>query len=253
MIIIGVFIFIILHMTLFWGVYRWLKNPSVVDVGWASVLTCSGWIYWYYGRLSWVSTLTCLLLLAWGLRLGGYLYLTRIGKGHQDKRYTKLSEGWKMAKSLGFFINFQVQGFLALFISLSFYFISQRTFLVWFDCIGMGLIIAGLIGESLADYQLQWFKRFGTEPVCRIGLWQYMRHPNYFFDWLTWTGFAVIATSAPWGWFAWISPLLLYWIMVYVTGPMTESGSLASRGQAYRDYQSTTNLFFPTIKRFFNH
>lgn len=245
MIILWVMLFISIHMSVFWVLYRVLKNPSVIDVGWASVLTLSGWIYILHATPSVVSILSGILLLVWGIRLGGYLWFSRVGAGHQDKRYTQLSENWKMAKALGFFLNFQLQGLLAWPIAVSFYFISMRTEFFWWDSLGFGMVIIGLIGESLADYQLQNYKRKPVGAVCQAGLWRYSRHPNYFFDWLSWLGFSVIALSGSLGFIALISPLTLYMIMVYVTGPMTEAGSLASRGEAYEQYQQQTQMFFP--------
>ncbi len=191
-----------------------------------------------------------MFLFAWGLRLAGYLWFSRVGRGHQDKRYTQLSEQWKIAKPLGFFLNFQLQGLLAWPIALSFYFISQRTVFFWWDILGFTLLIAGLLGESLADYQLQQYKRQPLGAVCKTGLWRYSRHPNYFFDWLSWLGFSCIACSSHLGFLAFISPLTLYLIMAYITGPMTEAGSLASRGEAFKQYQQQTNMFFPgPVKR----
>lgn len=245
MIALKILIFIVFHMSIYWLFYRYLKNPSVVDIGWASVLTLSGCLYLILGNKTAISFFSGSLLIIWGLRLGGYLWFSRVSKGHQDKRYTKLSDDWKMAKDLGFFLNFQLQGLLAWVIATSFYFIGQRIGFAWWDMLFIIMIVTGLIGESVADYQLQAYKREPKGSVCTLGLWRYSRHPNYFFDWLTWLGFSLIAITAPWGWVALISPLTLYLIMVYVTGPMTEAGSVSSRGKAYRQYQQQTNMFFP--------
>ncbi len=238
-------IFIFIHMSFFWLFYRILKNPTVIDVGWASALTLSGWFYVVLGNHSQISILSGLFLLVWGVRLGGYLWISRVSKGHQDKRYAKLSDSWKIAKDLGFFLNFQLQGVLVWLVSLSFYFISQRVQTFWWDGLFLIMVVIGLMGESLADYQLQAYKRNPKEPLCQNGLWRYSRHPNYFFDWLSWLGFSFIGVSSSLGAIALISPITLYIIMNYVTGPMTEAGSLASRGKAYQRYQQQTNMFFP--------
>ena len=114
------------------------------------------------------------------------------------------------------------------------------------------LFIFALIGETIADEQLQSFKR---EPAnkgktCDTGLWYYSRHPNYFFEWLVWVGLFIYALGSPNGWIAFVSPLLMFYLMMYVSGvPLAEEQALLSRGQAYKDYQQTTSVFFPLPKR----
>ncbi len=245
-----VWLVIVIHMSLVWLIYRYLKNPSVVDVGWASGLVLSGLIFLYIEPVSLKSFILSLLLLSWGLRLGLYLWLTRIKKGHVDKRYQRLSEDWKMAKALGFFLNFQLQGVLILILATPWYFIglSSLKAINWLDILGIILFIIALFGESLADYQLQQFKAHPDGKVCTRGLWQYSRHPNYFFEWLIWCAFSLFGLSHPYGWIGLISPLCLYLIMTRITAPMTEEGSIESRGQAYIDYQKNTRMFFPIPK-----
>ena len=82
--------------------------------------------------------------------------------------------------------------------------------------------------------------------TCRSGLWRYSRHPNYFFEWLVWCGFAVAALSAPFGALGLVSPVVMLALILFVTGiPPTEARSLRSRGDEYRAYQATTSAFFP--------
>jgi steroid 5-alpha reductase family enzyme len=102
--------------------------------------------------------------------------------------------------------------------------------------------------EWTADVQLA---RFRSDPAnrgrtMRSGLWRYSRHPNYFFQTMTWVAYALVATQAPWGWLAWSAPLLLCGLVVFVTGvPPAEESSLRSRGDDYRRYQSETSVFVP--------
>ena len=57
-----------------------------------------------------------------------------------------------------------------------------------------------VFGESTADRQVA---RFGGDPknkskICDVGLWGFSRHPNYFFEWLVWVAFAIIAIAPGW-------------------------------------------------------
>jgi len=187
----------------------------------------------------------------WGIRLGGYLWWTRIRKKHVDKRYTSLSQSWTIKKPLGFFINFQLQGLFIFIVSISWYFISlsptKNSNII--DFLGFIIFITALGLESLADLQLQRFKKSYPGQVCNQKLWRFSRHPNCFFEWIIWCSFTLFAHSAPYGVLSLFSPIALYVIMVFITIPITESQSLKSKGEAYLEYQSRTPPFFPKKPR----
>jgi hypothetical protein len=82
--------------------------------------------------------------------------------------------------------------------------------------------------------------------TCRDGLWRYSRHPNYFFEWLHWFTYVLLAVGSPLWWLAWAGPLLMYVFLRYLSGiPFTEKQALRSRGDDYRAYQRSTPMFFP--------
>ena len=60
-------------------------------------------------------------------------------------------------------------------------------------------------------------------------------------------GFAVAALTLPLGYLSLASPGLLLFLMLKITGPITETASIKSRGKAYLDYQKKTPMFFPRI------
>lgn len=246
-----VIIYLFLQMSFMWGVYRILKNPSVVDVSWSLGLMISGLIYLIQIPLNPRMLITTTFLVLWALRLAFYLWYTRIREGHIDKRYTTLSSNWKISPSWGFFINFQLQGILIFIISSVFLWISksQLTSITMIDNLAFCIITLGIIGETLADLQLYYFKKQYKGEVCQIGLWHYSRHPNYFFDWLSWVGFSVVAMQSNLGYLGFVSPAMLYIIFTRMTGPLTERGSLQSRGEKYRVYQKQTPMFFPWFKK----
>ena len=121
------------------------------------------------------------------------------------------------------------------------------------DLLGAVLLLTGLIGEALSDAQL---RRFRSDPanrnrVCESGLWKWSRHPNYFFEWLCWLAYPVIAIDPayPAGWITLLAPACMYWVLVYVSGvPPLEQHMLRSRGQQFRDVQARTRSFFPFPK-----
>lgn len=244
MLLVAVILFI--HTCLIWCWYKVTNNPSVVDVGWALGLVLAGMVYLFHSAWTLRIILLGLALLIWGVRLGGFLWLTRIKPKHVDKRYLALSENWQIAKPLGFFLNFLFQAVLIFIISLPWYFISLNisASISWFDFVGLIVYVVALTLESAADQQLINFKKSHPGQVCDVKLWKYSRHPNYFFEWVIWCVFALFALSTAYGWLAIISPLTLYFIMTRVTAPLTEQGSIRSKGQMYINYQSKTPMFF---------
>jgi steroid 5-alpha reductase family enzyme len=246
-----VYLYLVIQMVIVWALYRWLKNPGIVDVGWELGLVVAGLIYLTWVPWNFRLTIIALLLILWGVRLGGYIFYTRILKGHVEKRYFKLTENWKVAQSLGFFLNFQLQGVFILVLSIVFLFAARNPAPQpgWLDWIGVCIALIGIVGETVSDWQLYQFQQHPVGKICQRGLWNYSRHPNYFFEWIIWCGFSLFALHTSWGWIGLIAPLTLYLLMTRVTGPVTEECSIASRGEAYSEYQKTTNMFFPGLKR----
>ena len=242
--------YLFLQMCAVWVLYRIYNNPSIVDASWPLGLMVAGLIYLFTSILTTRKMIVAMLLVIWALRLAGYLWYTRLRVGHIDKRYTNISNQWKMSQSLGFFLNFQLQALLIFIVSFIFFFIgtSQLETLSTIDLLAIIVVLVGIMGETISDLQLRHFKKKYSGEVCNVGLWSYSRHPNYFFDWLSWVGFTLFALQSNLGCLSLISVALLYIIFTRITGPITEYGSIQSRGQAYLDYQKKTSMFFPWFK-----
>jgi len=128
---------------------------------------------------------------------------------------------------------------------------SSPTISPW-EIAGALLWLIAIGGESLADSQLSAFRNRPENQgkVCDRGLWKYSRHPNYFFEWMIWVAFAVVALGSTGGWLGTLSPIIMYYLLTQVTGiPPAETQSLKSRGDAYRAYQARTSAFFPLPPR----
>ena len=107
-----------------------------------------------------------------------------------------------------------------------------------------------MIGEWLSDYQLTKFRRnpLNKNKVCRNGLWQYSRHPNYFFEWLQWIAFVIFSYGAEGAWLSLVGPFFMYIFLMKITGiPHIERVSIEKRGEAYIEYQKEVPIFFPRI------
>ena len=191
----------------------------------------------------------------WSLRLGTHVAVRTSGIS-DDPRYAAFAQEWGLAAPRRMFIFLQNQALgsiplvFAIFVAAH----SPADGLQLQDYLGVIILLLGIGGEALADRQLKRFREGSGHQgqVCDIGLWHWSRHPNYFFEWLGWLAYPVIAISRdyPWGWASLLAPAFMYWILVYVTGiPPLEAQMLRSRGESYRDYQARTSIFFPLPPR----
>ena len=81
------------------------------------------------------------------------------------------------------------------------------------------------------------------------GLWRYTRHPNYFGDATLWWGLYAIASATPGGWLTVLSPALMMFLLMRVSGvTLLEEGLKASK-PGYQKYIATTPAFFPWFPR----
>lgn len=245
-----------LLMLLVWLAAVRLRNAGIVDVAWAASFLILVVLYaWLAG--GWLPRTAAVVVVTalWSLRLTAHLH--RRVMGHhpvEDSRYVALRRDHAPHADRWFFWFFQAQAVAAVGLSLPMA-LAIRHDTPWFHPIewaALALWAVAFAGESLADTQLA---RFKADPAnrgrtCQVGLWRYSRHPNYFFEWLIWGAFALLALPAPFGWLGLLSPLAMLYLLLRVTGiPAAEAASLASRGDEYRDYQRRTSAFVPWFPR----
>ncbi len=88
-----------------------------------------------------------------------------------------------------------------------------------------------------------------TAVACSIaGLWRYSRHPNYFGECCVWWGFGCLGLAAG-GWWSLVSPLLMTWLLLRVSGVALLEQTIADRRPAYADYVRRTSAFLPLPPR----
>lgn len=241
-------------MALVWLVHLPLKNAGIVDVAWVYAVALSALIFALLGDGEPGRSLAVACMAGiWGLRLGTYLFF-RVFSHPEDARYATLRRDWGGNTKLKFLGFFELQAVLAVIFALPAFFAARNPApeLSWPEYFGMGLWVVAVAGEALADKQLKDFKADPANRgrICEAGLWNYSRHPNYFFESLVWFAFAIFALGSPYGWIALVCPALMLYFLFKVTGiPATEAQSLRSKGEAYQDYQRRTSAFVPWFKR----
>ena len=237
-------------MAALWYVQVRIHDASHVDVAWAALVACAAILYAVLadGDVS-HRMLAATLASLWGFRLAGYLYVNRVRGKDEDGRYASLRSMWGEHANRNFFWFFQFQALFVAFFSLPFAFVcvDPETTISPLAWAGVALWAIGNVGTIAADRQLAVWRADPANrgKTARTGLWSWSRHPNYFFEWVTWCGIALVATTAPNGWIAWIVPAGLLFLLLRVTGiPATERQALRSRPD-YAEYRRTTSAFVP--------
>jgi len=242
---------IVVVMAGLWVLQLRVRNASIADVGWCMGLIAV--VLWYATQATGEierKIFVAVLALLYAGRLGFYILLNRVIGKTEDARYRRLREQWGGSERLNMFGYFQLQALDVAGFSLPFLVLIQNPQppFALIELAGLLIWIVAVTGEAMADWQLAQFrsKSWNRERVCCDGLWYFSRHPNYFFEWIHWWAYVVMAIGTP-GWMlTWIGPVVMGWALLKVTGiPLAEAQALASRGEEYRIYQQTTNVLIP--------
>ena len=234
-----------------WLVQLRTKNAGIVDVGWAlSFAPIAALFAWRSTSCACGWGVIAAITTVWSLRLGGYLIARGAAGPTEEGRYKDLRARWAPHASRNFFVFFQAQAALTGILASAFAvpFIVEPT-TTWPRAVGGAIAIIGILGESVADAQLARFKRNPANKgkVCDVGLWGWSRHPNYFFEWCVWIGYAVYCLAfGRWGLIALVPQAIIFASIFGVTGiPPTENQAIRSKGDAYREYQKRVSRFVP--------
>ncbi len=242
-----------------WLVQRLTGNSGWVDTIW-SLATGAGGVAAALipvaGAHSARQAAVAILIALWSLRLALHI-AGRARHGGDDPRYAAMAGQWGRLWPFYLFVFLEIQAAASVVLVLAVRLAAGNPAPVpaVTDMAGLALLIAAVVGESLADGQLRRFGRTHKGAVCDVGLWKYSRHPNYFFEWLGWCAWAVIAfdPAHPSSLAAAAAPALMYILLVHVSGiPPLEAHMLATRGERFRAYQATTSAFVPAPRRVLN-
>ncbi len=240
-----------LLMLVLWLAQRVHRNASIADVGWCVGLGLV--VIWYAAVANGDQDrrhLVAAMASVYTLRLGFYVLVNRVLGQPEDQRYQRLRQEWGNQDQIRMFFYFQLQAIAVALFSIPFLVVMQNprpTFSLW-ELVAVLVWVTAVVGEAMADRQLATFrsKTWNRDRVYRDGLWRYSRHPNYFFEWLHWWTYVVMATGLPgWG-LTLIGPVVMGWALLMFTGiPLAEAQALRTRGEDYRTYQQTTSAFIP--------
>lgn len=242
---------VVLVMVVVWAFSTRIRDVSIVDIAWGvdGALIAVVTFFLAQGALPRRLLLTGMAGL-WGIRLAFHIGLRKRGKG-EDFRYAAMrAEHGDSFPLRSLFTVFLFQALLIWVVTLPVQ-VAQAPEsppgLTPLDLAGIALWVLGMAIEIVADRQL---KGFLAEPgnrgrVMDRGLWRYSRHPNYFGESLIWWGIFLAAAATTVGRMTFLSPLLLTFLLMRVSGVPLLEEALAERREGYREYMQRTSSFFP--------
>lgn len=247
---------VLVYMVVAFIAARLLNRLDSVDVAWGGAFIVAAVASFALGPSTalgaTVQLFVTLLVTIWGLRLVLHI-VPRLAAKSEDKRYVALRQQWQgRVWRTAFFRIFTLQGVLAIMISMAVIHInlSPPQAINGWVIAGSVVWLIGFLFEAIGDWQL---KRFLAKPsnrgtIMTRGLWRYSRHPNYFGEAVQWWGIALIALTTPFGWVGLLSPVLITYLLLFVSGvPLTEKAFEGRPG--WREYAARTSVFLPLPPR----
>ncbi len=236
---------LLLYMTV-WAGYALIKKRSdLADQAWGLGFIVAAWVGYFLNPPSSSGLLVNLLVTLWGLRLFIHIYLKHRCK-EEDFRYRKMKEGWKNQSPLRIYLNvFLLQGAILYVIALPILWIHTHpgplfwpAALIW---------AAGFLIETAGDLQLLRFQRNPENRghLLQKGLWSYSRHPNYLGELIQWWAIWGLTLLLPHSWIFCISPLLLTYLILRVSG----IAPLEQKMQSHPDFAAYAKNTPPLIPR----
>ena len=243
---------ILVIMTGVWFATRKSGDVSIVDVFWGLGFVVVANVCFLLTVASNARSILLLSLISlWGLRLAWYLFVRWRAHSGEDIRYARMRAGSKgKFETQSLFKVFWLQAVILWFVALP----PQLAILNGsdnplglLDVAGIALFILGFGTEVIADRQLRVFKkeRQSKEQVLRTGLWAWSRHPNYFGEAVLWWGVFIIACGVEGVIYSILSPLLMTFLLLRISGVRMLEDILKDTKPAYADYIRSTSSFIP--------
>ena len=165
-----------------------------------------------------VTVIMAILLIVYGLRLGGYLLV-------RERRSASYQRMMKNEIKDGSGTNLVLK--IVVWLSCALLYVCEASPLLFrleshastdaVAVIGMVIMLLGIVLESAADFTKNRYKRSHPNRFCDVGLFRLVRCPNYLGEVLTWTGMfvsGITAFSGIWQWLAAIGGwACIVWIM----------------------------------------
>jgi steroid 5-alpha reductase family enzyme len=240
-------VFALVHSLIWFAISLFLSRNDVADVGWGTGFIILTLTLLLTQPLTPVGVVLLLMVSFWGLRLSWHIG-SRLLRSEEDFRYAAWRRTWGRTFVIRSYLQvFFLQNLILLVLATPIILILTAAHPggAW-SVFGGSIWLLGFLTQAVADKQLADFARDPRNrgSLLTKGLWKHSRHPNYLGEIGMWAGIAIMALQVPLGWIGLVSPLLLSWLLLYVSGVPLLEERMAKR-PGWDAYKSQTPVLFP--------
>jgi steroid 5-alpha reductase family enzyme len=228
-------------MLIIWLVYLAIRKPTIILPAWAIGIAIIANTYSnFFPNTGFTYTILGLVYI-WTIKVIIFSFFTKMFSCKEDERFLEIKHFFHSNEIVNYFAVFQVQAVVMSIVAAPLYLVFQATSDIGFLFI-LGILIAatGILGGAISDFILYRFKKHHPRTICDKAFWHYSRHPNYFFEIITWTGFTIACIKSFGHILLFISPILLYAIIDKISIPLTEK-LMAKKYTNFKEYKRSTN------------
>jgi steroid 5-alpha reductase family enzyme len=148
---------------------------------------------WHFESITWASALQNIFLTLWGLRLGIYLVQREFRASYREELTDvhQRSSGMTWVTKTAIWVSVSIL-YVLMFSPSLFTLISTPVASVWMfhlvQIAGLLFMGGGLVLEAVSDKQKSDFKSRFPKQYCNVGLYRWVRCPNYFGEITFWVG-----------------------------------------------------------------
>jgi steroid 5-alpha reductase family enzyme len=235
------------------------KLVYFVSIGYTfAILTMSVFtLFVFRQNLSGLSVLHIVGLMVWSLRLGVFLIRRETASSYQNERErveTRYNPGSFIYRALIWLAtsSLYVLMFLPAFLNAAGAAQGISTPAQIWQTLGLIVMLAGLVLETLADRQKTAFKNQNPGQFCNTGLYSWVRCPNYLGEILFWTGSWVMGVpffSTALGWIAGLAGLVCLILIMMGSTKRLEAAQTERYAhlESYQSYIRSVPVLFPFL------
>lgn len=232
------------------GFYKFIY---FISIGYGFAIAGEGitLIILFADQMNGMCLISCVLLIIYGIRLGGFLFVReRKSASYRNRIMKDPREKKSRSILLNGIVWITVSILYVMMVSPLFYQLENGKGENAFLWIGVMIMALGILVEAVADRQKSKAKEKRPNNFCDKGLYKIVRCPNYLGEVVFWTGVFVSGLGSMKGIFQWLFAILGYLSILYIMLSGARRLELRQNQQygeenSYKEYIRKTPILIP--------